>query len=100
VWLLVQDEGLPPVSYMTVAPKRNLHHAVDRNRAKRLMRDVCRHTDAALREQVAATGRSLLLGVIYADTTVCTHDRIEEAYDRAMRRLSEKFKEYGEQEPV
>lgn len=92
VWLLADDiEG---VQILISAPKRNFHHAVDRNRIKRQIREFYRTQSAPLKDAVAARGKGLALAFLFNDTRLWdTGDlaaRLQSAMDKLVETLSER----------
>lgn len=92
VWLLADDiEG---VQILISAPKRNFHHAVDRNRIKRQIREFYRTQSAPLKDAVAARGKGLALAFLFNDTRLWdTGDlaaRLQSSMDKLMETLSER----------
>ena len=92
VWLLADDiEG---VQILISAPKRNFHHAVDRNRIKRQIREFYRTQSAPLKDAVAARGKGLALAFLFNDTRLWdTGDlvaRLQSAMDKLVETLYER----------
>ena len=60
------EPGLPvPCQVLIVAPKRRLHHAVDRNRVKRLTRECYRLNKSLLLPFLDARGLRITLSLVY-----------------------------------
>lgn len=72
--------GEPPVKVLLSVGKRHFHHAVDRNRAKRQLREAYRHHKQVILDALPAD-EALSLGLIWlADTpqpTALVTDRLE-----------------------
>jgi ribonuclease P protein component len=73
VWLLremdTQDKrSTACVQVVVTAPKKRLHHAVDRNRAKRQMREAWRLNSQPLKDDVPA-GQQLLVALVWTAST-------------------------------
>lgn len=84
VWRPVCGQPVP-VQVLIVAPKRKLRHAVDRNRAKRLMRELYRHSKPRL---LAALGhRQLQLSLTYTHTKVWSLQRLQPRFDQLLDQL-------------
>ena len=91
VWLLSDEfEG---VQILISAPKRNFHHAVDRNRIKRQIREFYRTSSVPLKEAVSAKGRGLLLAFLFNDTRLWDTDKLVPRLQSAIDRLVETIKE-------
>ena len=91
VWLLADDiEG---VQILISAPKRNFHHAVDRNRIKRQIREFYRTHSAPLKEVVDSKGKGLALAFLFNDTRLWDTEkllpRLESAMDKLVETVSE-----------
>lgn len=87
VWLLTDDfEG---IRILVSAPKRNFHHAVDRNRIKRQVREFYRTSSAPLKEAVAAQGKGLALAFLFNDTRLWDSDKLLPRLEAAMSKLVE-----------
>lgn len=100
VWLLADDiEG---VQILISAPKRNFHHAVDRNRIKRQIREFYRTSSTPLKEAVAARGKGLALAFLFNDTHLWETDklvpRLQTALDKLVEAVSETALEKGVQQ--
>ena len=97
VWLLAHDiEG---VQILISAPKRNFHHAVDRNRIKRQIREFYRTKSAPLKEVVASKGKGMTLAFLFNDTHLWDTDklvpRLQLAMDKLVEAVSEAAPEKG-----
>ena len=87
VWLMADDiEG---VQILISAPKRNFHHAVDRNRIKRQIREFYRTHSAPLKEAVASKGQGLALAFLFNDTHLWDSDKLAERLGTAVGKLME-----------
>ena len=68
-WTYCPDETFAaPAQIMLVTPKRKLHHAVDRNRTRRMMRECYRANKPALYGWLTAHNRKIILAVSYIHT--------------------------------
>lgn len=65
VYLVKELPTFYPAQATFSCPKRNYKHAVDRNRAKRIMREVYRHHKYPLYEKLVATKKQLALMWVY-----------------------------------
>ena len=84
VWLLSDDiEG---VQILISAPKRNFHHAVDRNRVKRQIREFYRTSSAPLKETVSAQSKGLVLAFLFNDIKLVP--RLQAAMDKLVEAVS------------
>ena len=87
VWLLTDD--VDGVQILISVPKRNLHHAVDRNRVKRQIREFYRVSSVALKEAVAARDKGLSLAFLFNDTRIWDTAKLAPRLNSAMERLVE-----------
>ena len=87
VWLLMDDiEG---IKVLISAPKRNFHHAVDRNRIKRQIREFYRTGSSSLKETVALKGKGLALAFLFNDNKLWESDKLDQRLFQAMEKLVE-----------
>lgn len=91
VWLMADDiEG---IQVLISAPKRNFHHAVDRNRIKRQIREFYRTQSSALKETVAQKGKGLALAFLFNDSRLWDSDKLDQRLGQALEKLVEKLSE-------
>ena len=91
VWLLADDiEG---IQVLISAPKRNFHHAVDRNRIKRQIREFYRTQSAPLKETVALKRKGLALAFLFNDNRLWESDKLDQRLGQALEKLVEKLSE-------
>ncbi len=64
VWMLRTTDDAPRVQLLVTAPKKRLRHAVDRNRAKRQLREAWRLNNTAIKKAIPQ-GQQLLLALIW-----------------------------------
>ena len=87
VWLLADDiEG---IQVLISAPKRNFHHAVDRNRIKRQIREFYRTQSSTLKETVALKGKGLALAFLFNDNKLWESDKLDQRLSQALEKLVE-----------
>ena len=91
VWLLTDDiEG---IQVLISAPKRNFHHAVDRNRIKRQIREFYRTSSSSLKETVASKGKGLALAFLFNDNKLWESDKLDQRLGQALEKLVETLSE-------
>ena len=73
-WRVETDSLAVPCQVLIVAPKRKFHHAVDRNRVRRLTRECYRRQKPPLVDFLAAHGLSLTLSVSYVHTAILSYE--------------------------
>lgn len=87
VWLLSTEiEG---IQILVSAPKRNFHHAVDRNRIKRQIREFYRTSSAPLKAAVDAQGKGLALAFLFNDNKLWETVKLVPRLQSAMDKLTE-----------
>ena len=87
VWLLLDDADFEGVQILISAPKRNFHHAVNRNRIKRQIREFYRTSSAPLKEAVLAQNKGLALAFLFNDSKLWDTDKLRPRLQTAMERL-------------
>jgi ribonuclease P protein component len=85
VWLLADD--IKGIQVLISAPKHNFHHAVDRNRIKRQIREFYRTSSAPLKEAVALKGQGMALAFLFNDTRLWDSSKLSERLQSAIGKL-------------
>ncbi len=85
------NESQPPISILISVPKRRFHHAVDRNRMKRLVREAYRLNKQDLSQQMAEAGLHLDLAFVCIADTLPTSEQVTFSVHKILRRISEKY---------
>ncbi len=88
VFLPVEEEQKKGISILISVPKKRFHDAVDRNRVKRQIREAYRKNKHALAEQVAQSGKGLLVALIYVSAEIETTEQIEKRMIRLLDKIS------------
>lgn len=89
-WMHVETSvDSPRVQVLIVAPKRKLHHAVDRNRTKRLIRECYRLHKQPLINALSENSRHIILSMNYIHTTPPNFHKLEATMKKLMTRLIE-----------
>ena len=88
VFLSVEEEQQKGVSILISVPKKRFHDAVDRNRVKRQIREAYRKNKHALADQVAQSGKGLLVALIYVSSEIETTEQIEKRMIRLLDKIS------------
>ena len=94
VWTTLRPdeaEGDARVAVMTIAPKRRLRHAVDRNHAKRLMREAYRQNKQPLIERATAAGVRLAIAFMLVTSDTLSQTYVERRMQSALRRISDEL---------
>ena len=79
-----------PLQMLISVPKKHFHHAVDRNRVKRQVREAWRHHKQLLVEALASDKQLLVAFVWLSDSLMSTPD-VEERVAGIVKRLQEKL---------
>lgn len=79
----------PPIQVLISVAKRRLHHAVDRNRAKRQLREAYRLNKSVVVEQLAE-GEGLHIALIWLADSPLDSAMVSTKVAALLRRLSEK----------
>ncbi len=82
---------VPPVSILVSVPKKRFRHAVDRNRMKRLVREVYRLNKHILWEALAEKDFRLVLAFVCITDTLPTFRAVEKSMKKALIRITERL---------
>lgn len=88
VWRLADEEALPPVKVMVSVSKRKQRHAVDRNRAKRQMREAYRRNKTILTSKLDENQRVHAAFIWLAEHPVNSAD-VERKMKVALKRMAD-----------
>lgn len=92
VWQLLPWQEGPVVRVMMSVAKKRLRHAVDRNRAKRQMRESYRLQHQQLSEGVAARGQQLLIAFVWQSEETEPTERVFEAMRQVLEAIEGKVR--------
>ena len=92
-WLILPDAGSqqPPCQVMMVAPKRRFHHAVDRNRVRRLTRECWRLRKADLYSFRQEHNIRIVLSLVYVHNEIMSYDQLSHKMDKLMAQLQQEI---------
>lgn len=72
---------------MIVAPKRKFHHAVDRNRVRRLTRECYRLRKHALYDFLQQHGLTLVFSMVYIHNEIMSYNQLGHKMDKLLAAL-------------
>lgn len=89
VWMqLDRTEGEPPVSILISVPKKRFHHAVDRNRLKRQVREAYRLQKHILWNALQPQKRILIAFISLADSPVAS-EKVSRCVRKSLQRIAD-----------
>lgn len=83
-------DNLPPVSILVSVPKKRFHHATDRNRMKRLIREAYRLNKHILWEALEEKDYRLAVAFVCITDTLPTFHTVNKSMKKALVRMAEK----------
>lgn len=83
------SEEVSGVSILISVPKKRFHHAVDRNRVKRQIREAYRKNKHQLAEQVAQSAKGLLVAFLYVSDKMESTEYVEKRVARLLDKMGE-----------
>ncbi len=86
IWLETPTLDVP-CQVLIVAPKRRLHHAVDRNRMKRLTRECYRQLKPQLYSVLQERGMHITLALVYIHNELLSYDKVFQKMGKLMEQL-------------
>ena len=85
-WMVVSE--LPTsCQVLIVAPKRKFHHAVDRNRVRRLTRECYRQLKPQLYSILQERGMHITLALVYIHNELLSYDKVFQKMGKLMEQL-------------
>lgn len=82
-WMITEG----PCQTMIVAPKRKFHHAVDRNRVRRLTRECYRLRKDSLYNFLQEQGISIVFSMVYIHNEILTYEQLGHKMDKLLAAL-------------
>lgn len=76
-----------PAQVMIVAPKRKFHHAVDRNRVRRLTRECYRLMKPSFYAFLEEQGVSIVFSMVYVHNEILTFDQLSKKMEKLLEAL-------------
>lgn len=89
-WMLCLQEALPqnvPAQVLIATSKKKFHHAVDRNRVKRLTRECYRQHKPELYQFLQSNNASIVLSVNYIHNAILDYDTLYRKFDKLTANL-------------
>lgn len=92
VYLFHRDESRPVTVRMLVSvSKKRFHHAVNRNKVKRLVRESWRRNKATLYEICQRDNISVDVALIYTATVIHSHEEMMKKTQKAVQEIERKY---------
>ena len=89
----------PATQVMIVAPKRKFHHAVDRNRVRRLTRECYRLRKHTLYDFLQQNGLALVFSMVYIHNEIMTFDQLGHKMDKLLAALQKDIRAHQQPTP-
>ena len=88
IYLFRHDESVrPTVRLLVSVSKKRFHHAVSRNRVKRIMREAWRRNKAALYEICERDNISVDVALVYTATVIHSYDELMAKTKKAVQHI-------------
>ena len=84
------QEGQPPVQVLISVPKKRFHHAVDRNRVKRQIREAYRHQKHLLADKVAPN-QMLVVAFVWLSDQLQPSAEVDSKVKNLLERIARKL---------
>ena len=84
------QEGQPPVQVLISVPKKRFHHAVDRNRVKRQIREAYRHQKHLLADKVASN-QMLVVAFVWLSDQLQPSAEVDSKVKNLLERIARKL---------
>lgn len=97
-WLCIDQSTHPTdtrCQVMMVVPKRKLHHAVDRNRMRRLMRECYRMEKDSLIDALQEKGMAVAVAIVYINHEKMDYGKVVTKMERLLARLQKEVVEHS-----
>lgn len=85
-----RQEGQQPVQILISVPKKRLHHAVDRNRTKRQIREAYRHHKQLLADTIGSQ-QAVDIAFIWLTDQLQPSPRIDNCVKNLLQRIARKL---------
>ena len=96
IYLFRHDEsGRPTVRLLVSVSKKRFHHAVSRNRVKRLMREAWRRNKAALYEICERDNISVDVALVYTATIIHSYEEMLAKTKKAVQEIVKKHEAHS-----
>lgn len=96
VFLFQQDESRPvTVRLLVSVSKKRFHHAVNRNRVKRLMREAWRRNKAPLYEICEKDNISVDVALVYTATVIHSYEEMLKKTQKAVQEILKKYEPHN-----
>ena len=93
IYLFRSDESRPVTCRLLVSvSKKRFHHAVNRNRVKRLVRESWRRNKAALYEICEKDNISVDVALVYTATVIHSYEEMSAKTKKAVQEIIKKYK--------
>lgn len=91
VFMKVEKNEKAPVSVLISVPKKRFHHAVDRNRMKRLVRESYRTSKHTLWKALEDKDYSLVIAFVCITDQMPSFYNVNKSVNKALVRIAEKL---------
>ena len=96
IYLFRRDESRPvTVRLLVSVSKKRFHHAVKRNRVKRLMREAWRRNKAPLYEICEKDNISVDVALVYTATVIHSYEEMLKKTQKAVQEILKKYEPYN-----
>ena len=90
-----EESGRPTVRLLVSVSKKRFHHAVSRNRVKRLMREAWRRNKAALYEICERDNISVDVALVYTATVIHSYEEMLAKTKKAVQEIVKKHEAHS-----
>ena len=94
IYLPRRDESQPTVRVLVSVSKKRFHHAVKRNRVKRLMREAWRKNKAPLYEICQKDNISLDVALVYTATVIHSYEEMMKKTRKAVQEIVKSYEKH------